>query len=192
MVAPRVYLAGPEVFLREAKEVGKNKKDLCRKYGFEGVFPLDVEVDVAGKAAREIGLFISDVNEGLIKSCDLVIANITPFRGPSADVGTVYEIGFAHGLGKKVFAYTNNAVGFTGRTIEALNGNVTREADGKLRDQHGMFIEENELTDNLMIDGCIHVNTRLLVIEAAPVGQLFTYLGAFEKCIKAAKELLQK
>jgi nucleoside 2-deoxyribosyltransferase len=147
---------------------------------------------VAGKAVREIGFCISDINEGLIKSCGLVIANITPFRGPSADVGTVYEIGFAHGLGKKVLAYTNSVNGFTERTVEALKGNVIRDADGKLRDEHGMFIEENELTDNLMIDGCIHANTRLLVQEAAPVGQLFTYLGAFEKCLKAAKELLKK
>ena len=99
----RVYLAGPEVFLSNAKEVGKCKKALCRKYGFEGVFPLDVEADLGGKSPKEIGLCISGVNEALIKNCDIVIANLTPFRGPSADVGTAYEIGFAHALGKKVF-----------------------------------------------------------------------------------------
>ncbi len=192
MTIKRIYLAGPEVFLREAKEVGENKKALCRKYGFEGVFPLDLEVDVEGKAAREIGLCISDVNEGLIKSCDFVIANITPFRGPSADVGTVYEMGFAHGLGKKVLAYTNVSAGFTQRTVEALKGQVTRAADGKLRDGHGMFVEEVDLTDNLMIDGCIHANTQLLVGEDAPAGELFTFLGGFEKCLKAAKDLITK
>jgi len=188
----RIYLAGPEVFLREAKEIGQHKKDLCKKYGFEGVFPIDVEVETKGKVAREIGLCISEVNEGLIKSCDFVIANITPFRGPSADVGTVYEMGFAHALGKKVFAYTNVATPFTVRTVEALKGQVARDVDGKLRDAFGMFVEEVELVDNLMIDGCIQANTRLLVVEAAPEGQLFTYIGGFEKCLKAAKEMLQK
>ncbi len=191
MTAKRIYLAGPEVFLREAKEIGERKKALCRKYGFQGVFPLDNEVNVEGKSAREIGLCISEVNEGLIKSCDFVIANITPFRGPSADVGTVYEMGFAHALGKKVFAYTNVATSFTERTVKAL-GKVTRDFDGKLRDAYGMFVEEVELTDNLMIDGCIHANTRLLVVEAAPEGQLFTFLDGFQKCLEAAKELLQK
>jgi nucleoside 2-deoxyribosyltransferase len=192
LTAKRVYLAGPEVFLLNAKEVGENKKNLCKKYGFEGVFPLDNEVDVSGKSPREVGLCISDVNERLIQSCDFVIANITPFRGPSADVGTVYEMGYAHGLGKKVLAYTNVTSGFTERTLEALKGRISRAADGKLRDEHGMFVEEVDLTDNLMNDGCIHANTRLLVIEAAPAGEQFTFLGGFEKCLKAAKELPPK
>ena len=190
MTPIRIYLAGPEVFLANAKEVGEQKKTLCRKYGFEGVFPLDNEVDTSDKSPREIGFCISGVNEGLIKSCDLVIANITPFRGPSVDVGTAYEMGFAHALGKKVFAYTHVAVPFTERTIKALNAEVKRSNDGKLRDAQGMFIEEVDLTDNLMIDGCIYASTKRLVVEEAPADQLFTYLGGFEKCIRAAREII--
>ena len=130
------------------------------------------------------------VNENLIKSCEVVIANITPFRGPSADVGTAYEMGFAHALGKKVFAYTNVAAAFTERTIRALNSKVNRTNDGKLRDANGMFIEEMDLTDNLMIDGCIHASSKQLIIENAPDNQLFTYLGGFEKCLVAAQEII--
>jgi nucleoside 2-deoxyribosyltransferase len=185
----RVYLAGQEVFLREAKEVGERKKTLCKKYGFEGVFSLDVEVDTEGKTLRDIGFCISDVNENLIKNCDILIANITPFRGPSADVGTTYEMGFAHALGKWVFAYTNVALPFSERTVKALNGQVSRDSNGKLRDNQGMFIEEVGLTDNLMIDGCVNASTKLLIIGEAPTDQLFTFLGGFEKCLRAAKEL---
>jgi len=186
----RIYLAGPEVFLKNAKEVGEQKKTLCRKYGFEGVFPLDNEVDTSGKSPKELGFCISAVNEGLIKTCDFVIANITPFRGPSADVGTVYEMGFAHGLGKKVFAYTNTAVPFTERTVKVLNLKVTRSSDGKLRDSDDMFIEEVDLNDNLMIDGCVQESGKQLVVEEAPTDQLFTYLCGFEKCLKAVRKKL--
>jgi nucleoside 2-deoxyribosyltransferase len=189
MSPTRVYLAGPEVFLTDAKEVGERKKALCRKYGFDGVYSLDVEADTAGKTPREIGLCISDINERLIKSCQILIANITPFRGPSADVGTCFEMGFAHALGEKVFAYTNVALPFAERTINALNNQVKRCPDGKLRDAQGMFIEEVDLTDNLMIDGCVHASSRLLVVEQAPANQLFTYLGGFEKCLKAAQKM---
>ena len=119
----------------------------------------------------------------------VLIANITPFRGPSADVGTVYEMGFAHALGKKVFAYTNVAMPFTERTIKALGNQVNRSQDGKLRDAQGMFVEENGLIDNLMIDGCINANSKFLVVEEAPADQLFTYLGGFEKCLGAAQQL---
>jgi nucleoside 2-deoxyribosyltransferase len=190
MTPIRIYLAGPEVFLVNAKETGEQKKELCKKYGFEGVFPIDVEVETKGKAPKEVGLCISEINEDLIKSCKIVIANITPFRGPSADVGTAYEMGFAHALGKLVLAYTNMALPFTERTIEALNDQVNRSDDGRLRDPQGMFIEENRLTDNLMIDGCINANSKLLVVEDAPVGQLYTYLGGFEKCLVAAQKML--
>jgi nucleoside 2-deoxyribosyltransferase len=191
MATQRVYLAGPEVFLCNAKEVGEHKKVLCKKYGFEGVFPLDNEVDTKGKSPREIGLCISDINEDLIKTCHIVIANLTPFRGPSADVGTAYETGFAHALGKKVFAYTNVAAPFTERTTKALRGQVKRGDDGKLRDSLGMFIEEMDLTDNLMLDGCIHTSSKWLVVEEAPTDQLFTYLGGFEKCLKHAQEMIK-
>jgi nucleoside 2-deoxyribosyltransferase len=125
----------------------------------------------------------------LIKNCQIVIANITPFRGPSADVGTVFEMGFAHALGKMVLAYTNNALPFTERTVKALCGKVNRDQNGQLRDEQGMFIEENGLTDNLMIDGCINANSKRLIVEEAPADQLFTYLGGFEKCLRVAQEI---
>ena len=188
----RIYLAGPEVFLLNAKKIGENKKALCEKYGFEGIFPIDNEIDTKDKTPREIGLSISNLNEELIKNCDVVVANMTPFRGPSADVGTAYEMGFAHALGKKVFAYTNVALPFTERTKKALNSNVNRGGDGRLRDANGMLIEENELVDNLMLDGCVHSSSGQIIVEEAPSNKLFTYLGGFEKCIKAAEEMLIK
>ena len=33
-------------------------------------------------------------------AADAIIANLTPFRGPSADAGTVYELGYMAGRGK--------------------------------------------------------------------------------------------
>ena len=42
-VSLNVYLAGPEVFLVNAREIGERKKELCEKYGFQGHFPLDGE-----------------------------------------------------------------------------------------------------------------------------------------------------
>ncbi|HJW77212.1 MAG TPA: nucleoside 2-deoxyribosyltransferase, partial [Beijerinckiaceae bacterium] len=38
---PKLYLAGPEVFLPEAIEIGRIKKDLCARYGIEGLYPFD-------------------------------------------------------------------------------------------------------------------------------------------------------
>ncbi len=183
MIPIRIYLAGPEVFLANAKEIGEKKKALCKKYGFEGVFPIDVKVETKSKTPKEVAFCISNINEGLIRSCDTVIANLTPFRGPSADVGTVYEMGYAHALGKRVLAYTNDSEPFMQRSVKALNNEVSREFDGKLRDSFGMFIEEHDFIDNLMIEGCINASSKILVIEDAPSNQRFTYLAGFEKCL---------
>lgn len=185
----RIYLAGPDVFLRNALEIGQRKKELCARYGFEGVFPIDVEYDVEGKSPREAGLFISAANERLIEGCDVVIANMTPFRGPSVDVGTAFEMGYAKALGLKVCGYTNVAGLFAERTENSL-AFFSREKDGTVRDRFDMFVEQHGLVDNLMLDGAVYASGGVLVVEQAPEGELFTYLGGFEKCLQLLRKAL--
>ncbi len=40
----KIYLAGPDVFLPDAIEIGRAKKELCAKRGFRGLFPFDNEI----------------------------------------------------------------------------------------------------------------------------------------------------
>jgi nucleoside 2-deoxyribosyltransferase len=46
----------------------------------------------------------------MMGACDVVIANLTPFRGPSADAGTLVEVGWFLGRGRPVFGYSNAAL----------------------------------------------------------------------------------
>jgi len=148
-MATRIYLAGPQVFLPDALDVGGRKQKLCDHYGFVGVFPLDVVIDIENLPPEKAALKISRGNEELIRSCDLAIADMTPYRGPSADVGTAYEMGFARGMGLPVLAYTNVPQLFVERTTAAFGGRVERGADGRLRDAEGMALEEWGMVDNL-------------------------------------------
>ncbi len=107
MSPPRIYLAGPEVFLPDALAVGAHKAALCAEHGLEGVFPLDAGLDLAGLAKPEQARRISAANEGLMRSCAGLIANLTPFRGVSMDAGTAFEVGFMRALGRPVLGYTN-------------------------------------------------------------------------------------
>jgi nucleoside 2-deoxyribosyltransferase len=93
----RVYLAGPEVFLIDAIDIGRRKKALCSKYGFEGLYPFDNEVSKYG-VETSVDLLIYRTNITLLRDSDFGIFNLTPFRGPSADVGTVFELGVLIGL----------------------------------------------------------------------------------------------
>ena len=87
----QVYLAGPDVFLPDALEVGRQKTEICRRHGLIGLYPLDNAVD---RAATEASLQIFKANETMMDQADAIIANLTPFRGPGADGGTVYELGY--------------------------------------------------------------------------------------------------
>lgn len=161
-----IYLAGPEVFLPNAEELGEEKKRLCRKYGHKGFFPLDNELreDWETYPKKTIGMDIARANRELILSCDAVIANLTPFRGPSADVGTVWEIGYALGLGKIVAGYTTTR----SKYIERVDHTDGYDADA-------YFVEDFDLEDNLMIPGGL--STPLVVGDGVEI-------SAFEKCLQ--------
>src|SRR5579871_489404 len=98
----KIYLAGPDVFLPDPKRMGMLKKRLCAEHGFEGLYPFDNDVP-PGQGMDRV---IYRANITMIRQSDLGIFNLTPFHGPSADVGTVFELGMMAGLGKPVFGYT--------------------------------------------------------------------------------------
>ena len=55
--------------------------------GFEGVFPFDAALAREGISKRVQAERIFAANTALMRSCDAMIANLTPFRGVSADAG---------------------------------------------------------------------------------------------------------
>src|SRR3569832_2256930 len=101
----KVYLAGPDVFLPDALEVGRRKVAICAQFGLGGLYPLDNTIDLA---AHTVSLDIFSGNEAMMDAADAIIANLTPFRGPGADAGTVYELGYMAGRGKLCLGYSND------------------------------------------------------------------------------------
>ena len=95
---PRVYLAGPDVFLPLPLLRAAAMKRICDRYGLEGVSPLDPVPGLADDPGGDPSC-IARRNEAHIRGSDAILANLTPFRGPGADPGTVYEVGFGRALG---------------------------------------------------------------------------------------------
>jgi nucleoside 2-deoxyribosyltransferase len=51
----KIYLAGPDVFLPDAVEIGRRKVDICAAHGLTGLYPLDNAIDLAAPdASRQI------------------------------------------------------------------------------------------------------------------------------------------
>src|ERR1700751_4434706 len=146
MGAMKIYLAGPDGFLPDALDIGKQKRDICRRHGVSGLYPLDTTVDLS---ARDASLQIFKGLEAMMDAADAIIANLTPFRGPGADPGTVYELGYMAGRGKLCFAYCNDPAPYAERVARFTQ--VTSAGGGHLIDDDGLTVEDFGLPDNLMM-----------------------------------------
>jgi len=81
----------------------------------------------------------------MIADCDYVMANLSPFRGFEPDSGTVFEVGYATALGKKVVGYSSDCRPM----IERLREHQGLE-EGSTVDDNGAFVENFGLPNNLM------------------------------------------
>ena len=99
----RVYLAGPEVFLANAREVRVRKRAVCARHGLVGV----TMIAIRPCSLAERGLSISCCMQRIMGTCDATIVNLTPFPRPSTDVGSAYEMSFMRALGRPILAYSN-------------------------------------------------------------------------------------
>ncbi|MDX2084808.1 MAG: nucleoside 2-deoxyribosyltransferase [Candidatus Melainabacteria bacterium] len=197
---PRVYLAGPDVFLpqEDRVEIEARKKAICAKYGFEGVFPTDNQADLRGLAPYEQGIAISQADERTMDSCDLVVANATPWPvhptdqkrvGLSTDVGTAFEMGYMRAQHKGVFAYSNVPINFFERMSQWLQGNVNpRLTEPWFKvDANDHMIDATQHPDNLMLPGGVHNSGGVWITQ--PVDnpkERFTDLNAFEQVVAEA------
>ncbi len=47
----KIYLAGPDVFLHDAVDIGRRKVEMCKRHGLVGLYPLDNAIDPAAEDA---------------------------------------------------------------------------------------------------------------------------------------------
>lgn len=130
---PRIYLAGPDVFYPEARKRGVELCTLCAAYGFEGLYPLDAQLDTE-QVPRSTAIYRA--NRELIVGADAMVANLRDWRGPEPDSGTVWEVAYALALGKPVVAYLPESLSYRERFLTlAPNG---LDADGNEVEDFGL------------------------------------------------------
>lgn len=190
MSRKRIYLAGPDVFLRDAHDLAARKKQLCRDHGFEGAFPFDTVLDFTNLSQRDKALRIYASDVALMDSCDACIAHMTPFRGPSMDVGTAFEMGYMRAQGKHVLGYTNVVGDIGQRTAAHFGGaqNLTRRESGALEDPEQLMIEGMGMIDNLMLDGAVIACGFEIEVTDVPTAERYRDLRGFERCLTNLKQ----
>jgi nucleoside 2-deoxyribosyltransferase len=172
------YLAGPDVFLPNAVAHAARKVEICRRFGLRGLPPLNEEVETAA-SDLEVWQAIYQKDIAMMERCDIIIANLTPFGGASADSGTLIEVGWFLGKGKPIFGYSN--------TTESFESRMRRQ----LGDAHAEFgIEGFHLPDNLMIVGAVQSGGYPVFVPNDDKARGIDALDVFETCVEAAARSL--
>lgn len=149
----KIYLAGPDVFFRDADARFGAMQARCAALGLQGVRPSDggLSSGFAG-TGDEIARRICDANVELIRGCDALLANLMPFRNAlEPDSGTVFEVGMAVALGKPVAGFLPDIhLSYEDKVIRECG--VQRDAAGLAWDAaHGFMVEEFGQKMNLML-----------------------------------------
>ncbi|MBY0355796.1 MAG: nucleoside 2-deoxyribosyltransferase [Rickettsiales bacterium] len=190
------YLAGPDVFYPDAVARGAEKKQKLSEVGIIGHYPFDNELNkVKGESDRAFGLRIGKANEEMMLNCckpnqvGVILVNMTPWHGPSTDVGTAFEAGFMSALAqtnphvvivgyyedKKVTrSFFERCKAFFKQQIATI---TNEHGDTHYTDPHGNTLENfGGLEDNLMICNAIEKTGGKVC-------------SSFEEAITFAKEL---
>jgi nucleoside 2-deoxyribosyltransferase len=157
-----IYLAGPDVFFPDGEERLAQKARRVRAAGF---LPVHAGVMAYPECDTKFasGCAISAVNELCLRGADILMANLTPFRGVGADTGTVFELAFMAALGRPIFAYSEDPRSHIQRVSDFYQSEPIPDAEGVLRASDGLMVEDHDMVDNLMIDGAVaHRNGRII------------------------------
>ena len=172
----KAYLAGPDVFLPNAREHAQRKIEICARRGIIGCTPLNQDIQrLADMSDDDFARAIFDKDIAMMEACDIIIANLTPFGGASADAGTLIEVGWFLGKGKPIFGYSNTPENFEARMRRQLGATQT-----------DFDIEGFHLPDNLMIVGAVKNSGYPIFLPTDGKARGLDALDVFETCAEAA------
>jgi nucleoside 2-deoxyribosyltransferase len=168
------YLAGPDVFLPNAVAHAATKVEICRRWGLRGLPPLNEDAETVA-TEQEAWRTIYEKDVAMMEQSDIIIANLTPFAGASADSGTLIEVGWFLGRGKPIFGYSNSSENFESRMRRQLAAEQTE-----------FGIEGFHLPDNLMIVGAVQSGGYPVFLPTDGKTRGLDALDVFEACVEAA------
>lgn len=150
---PVIFLAGPERYEPDAVEKYEAMKEICRKHGFYPVTPLDdapgvPRIETEDPYTRAYNTM--ERNRQHVFNCDILLANLNDFHGWEPESDTSFECGMAYQLGKKLFAYVDDATRMRDR-VPNLG-----EAE-EWRDICGCNVENFDYPLNLMFSSSMEI-----------------------------------
>ena len=171
----KAYMAGPWVFrpTADVEDFQKRVRDFCDGPLQGAIIPI-FPMDPITNPSRNGMPLTMDVTDPMkiaahcrrhIAQCDVIVADVTPFRGVQPDPGTILEIGIAHGVGKGVWLYSEEPIPQLRNRLIAEG----RASAGQDRDHQGFLIEDFGLPVDTMLSAYRYTIGCLAALKAVRV-----------------------
>ncbi len=146
---PKIYISGPQYLLPNAQEYMNEQLKLCSAIGFEGLHPLNIDVDFTAEGIKVASDIYSSL-EKMMKECDVILADCNQLRGALMDDGAAYELGYCNALGKPSYGYVEKLGSLSESIIRYFS--LKKNESGQYVDNHGYVVGDDfGTTINLMI-----------------------------------------
>ena len=178
MAEPRVYLAGPMVFLPEPGGIFTRMKEICADHGLSGLAPLDNQVGLEGlPAGPDLIRRIVQADIELMRSVDAGVFCLDGFRrGPEMDPGTAFEIGFMQALGRPLAGWTSDPRPYPTKVrdyfLKVFGQKLTEAVPGAVggtsgveRDPDGMLVHSEGCVQNAMVHIGIELSGGIVAVD---------------------------
>lgn len=133
----RLYIAGPQKYFPNGLEELKMYKTVAEFYGFEVVN--DFSCLENGLADYE------KIDKSFLDDCDIVIADVNPFRGGEPESSTIFDLGIAFAKKKKIYTHVHDM-----RDVIHKYPHAHFNENGKVIDEHGLKYADGYTLGNLM------------------------------------------
>lgn len=173
--ALKIYLAGPQVFRKDALEHAAWQRNVCTNYGFLGIHPMDNNIDFKDQTYKTAEIiYRADCRQ--IFECDITVADCNSFRGACIDDGTAYELGASNvGFFMPTYGYIDRRI--PAKELIPLRFPCLTTWNGILVDADGyLVVDDFQTSINLMVQ-CGITDSGGRLVE-----------GDFEACIRAVRE----
>jgi nucleoside 2-deoxyribosyltransferase len=161
---PVIYLSGPERYEENGAIIYEQQKEICRKYGYEAISPLDgLSPAIGWEDAYTQAYHTFHQWQQQVRNCDIILCNLNDFHGyePSSDVS--FECGMAWQLGKKCFGYMEDTTVMRDRIPHY-------GAEKNHKDMYGYEVENFNYPINLMFSSSMPIyqgSFELVIAEIA-------------------------
>ena len=179
MVRPRVYLAGPMVFLPDPASIFARMRAICAEQGLTGLAPLDNQSGLQDlPPGPDLVRRIVRADIELMRLVDAGVFCLDGFRrGPEMDAGTAFEIGYMHALGKPLAGWTADPRPYPRKVrdyfSDVFNLGLTETRPGVIggtsgltRDPDGMLVHSEGCAQNAMVHIGIELSGGIVAADA--------------------------